>query len=48
MSEEKEQERAEKVAVESFRCEYDSTVSEGVTLLYRGKKVREFKKGGLS
>jgi len=47
MSEEKEQERAKKVAVESFHCEYDSTVSEGVTLLYRGEKVREFKKGGL-
>jgi len=47
MSGREEKERAEKVAVESFRCEYDSTVSEGVTLLYRGEKVREFKKGGL-
>jgi len=45
MSEEKE--RARRIAIESFKAEYDSTVGEGITFYYRGEKVKEFKKGGL-
>jgi len=45
MSEERE--RAKKRVIETFQVEYDSTVGGGITLYYRGEKVKEFKKGEL-